>query len=406
MRGFLSVRNPIAKGLAAVAALLLFASCSTPSETVESVTDVASDRPKSWPGPLSGAGGVLTIAAPPGYAERGETKKGVDWVTPFEQSTGCQVNVVSFNKSDQAVQFVNDGGYDLVAVPSDATGRLVSTNLLQPINTNLLSNFTNIVPALRSAPWNTFDSVAYGVSDGRGANLLQYHTKVFKKPPTSWGVTWSPESKFEGKLSILDTPMHFADAAVYLMKSNPELGITNPYALDETQFAAARELVLEQELSVGEYWSDYAKQLDRYKDRKVVLGDGWQVTANLAKARKLPVAVTKPTEGATGWSLSWMIPAKAVNLNCAYRWLDWVVSPEVNASIAEWVGQAPANLDSCAITDDPSHCQTFRARDAKFWQDIYIWQTPTIECADGRTEVECVPYDRWAQTWFELRAAG
>jgi putative spermidine/putrescine transport system substrate-binding protein len=387
-------------------AVILISACGSTEVEVKGEEESIAVIPKPWQGPLSDAGGVLTIAAPVGYAERGDTKKSVDWVTPFEKETGCQVNIVNFNKSDQAVQYVNDGGYDVVAVPSDASGRLVATNLLQPVNTSLITNFSSIVPALRSAPWNTFDSVTYGISDGRGANLLQYHTKVFKKAPTSWATTWAPDNKYQGKLSILDTPMHFADAAIFLMKTAPNLGITNPFALDETQFGAARELVLEQKLSVGEYWADYADQLNKYKNKTLVLGDGWQVTANLAKARKIPVAVTKPVEGASGWSLSWMIPTGSANLNCAYKWLDWVISPEVNAAISEWVGQAPANLDSCSITDDPTHCQTFRARDSKFWEDIYIWQTPTTKCLDGRTEVECVPHDKWASSWFELRATG
>lgn len=388
------------------AILVLVSSCGTKQEISQLSDGSVISKPRPWQGPLSESTGVLTIAAPPGYAERGETKKGVDWVTPFEDETGCQVNVVTFNKSDQGVQFVNDGGYDVVAVPSDATGKLVTTNLLQPVNTNFLKNFEAIVPALRSTPWNTFDGVVYGVSDGRGANLLQYHTKIYKQAPQSWASTWLTDSKNQGKVSILDTPMHFAGAALYLMKSSPELGITDPYALDQDQFVAALQLVLEQKVNVGQYWSDYADQLGQYKSRAAVVGDGWQVTVNLAKARNIPVAVTKPAEGATGWSLTWMIPADATNLNCAYKWLDWVVSTEVNAQIAEWVGQAPANLESCSITDDPSHCQLFRARDSKFWEDVFIWRTPTVKCLDGRTEIECVPAEQWARSWFELRATG
>jgi putative spermidine/putrescine transport system substrate-binding protein len=390
----------------AVVALVLVSACGGEQAAEQKPSEAAVEKMSPWQGPISDAGGVLTIVAPLGYAESGETKKDIDWVTPFEEETGCDVNVVSYNRSDQVVQFVNDGGYDVVAVPSDATGRLFATDSLQPLNTNLVENFEAIVPALRQTPWNTFDSAIYGISDGRGANLLQYHTKVFKKPPPSWGVSWKPDPKHQGKVAILDTPMQFASAALYLMKEDPSLGITNPFALDANQFGVVRDLVLQQKLSVGEYWADYARQLDEYKAGSLVVGDGWQVTANLAKARKIPVAVTKPTEGATGWSVTWMIPAKAANLNCAYKWLDWVVSPEVNAAIAEWVGQAPANLDSCSLTDDPLHCQQFRARDAEFWADIFIWRTPTSACLDGRSEVECVPYDEWARSWFELRAAG
>ena len=46
----------------------------------------------------------------------------------------------------------------------------------------------------------------------------------------------------------------------YLMKTKPDLGITNPYALDDTQFAAAVDLLKKQKPAIGQYWGDYAKQ--------------------------------------------------------------------------------------------------------------------------------------------------
>lgn len=385
---------------------LLLTSCGQGGTATAPNSEASAEKAFAWPGPLSDTGGTVTIAAPPGYAERGETKSQVDWVTPFEEATGCKVNVVAFNRAEQGIQLVKDGGYDVIGMPSESTGRLVSSSLVQPINTDLLTQFDEIVPALKRAPWNTFDSVTYGVSDGRGANLLQYHSKVFKNPPKSWSLLWDPQTQYAGQISILDTPMHFADAAVYLMKSNPELGITDPYSLDYNQFAFVRDLVLQQKPNIGEYWADYAKQLEQFKQKNMVIGDGWQVTQNLAKARNLPVAVTKPEEGSTGWSLTWMIPANATSLNCAYKWIDWVLTPETNAQLAEWVGQAPANLTACILTDDPNHCQAYRARDASFWKDIYIWRTPETVCLDGRTNVECVPYEEWNRTWYALRANG
>ena len=41
--------------------------------------------------------GELNIVAWAGYAEDGSTDPKVDWVTPFEKATGCQVNVKNGN---------------------------------------------------------------------------------------------------------------------------------------------------------------------------------------------------------------------------------------------------------------------------------------------------------------------
>ena len=39
------------------------------------------------------------------------------------------------------------------------------------------------------------------------------------------------------------------------------------------------------------------------------------------------MGTTKPAEGATGWSDTWMIKKDTPNVNCAYLWLNHVVSP-------------------------------------------------------------------------------
>ncbi|MEM1362592.1 MAG: spermidine/putrescine ABC transporter substrate-binding protein, partial [Pseudomonadota bacterium] len=58
--------------------------------------------------------GQLNIVAWPGYIERGETVADFDWVTGFEDATGCMVNVKTANTSDEMVALMNEGGFDLV----------------------------------------------------------------------------------------------------------------------------------------------------------------------------------------------------------------------------------------------------------------------------------------------------
>src|SRR5690348_16673754 len=58
--------------------------------------------------------GQVNILAWPGYAEDGSNDPKVDWVTPFEKQTGCQANVKYFGTSDQAVQLMKTGQYDVV----------------------------------------------------------------------------------------------------------------------------------------------------------------------------------------------------------------------------------------------------------------------------------------------------
>ena len=71
--------------------------------------------------------GEVNILAWPGYAEDGTTDKTVDWVTPFEKETGCQANVKYFGTSDEAVNLMKTGEYDVVSASGDASLRLIAS---------------------------------------------------------------------------------------------------------------------------------------------------------------------------------------------------------------------------------------------------------------------------------------
>jgi electron transfer flavoprotein-quinone oxidoreductase len=78
--------------------------------------------------------GRLDIIAWPGYIERGQTDKAYDWVTRFEQETGCKVNVKTAATSDEMVSLMAKGGYDLVTASGDASLRLIMGKRVQAIN--------------------------------------------------------------------------------------------------------------------------------------------------------------------------------------------------------------------------------------------------------------------------------
>jgi putative spermidine/putrescine transport system substrate-binding protein len=351
-----------------------------------------------------GAGeGQVNVVAWAGYAEDGSNDKTVDWVHPFEKETGCKVNVKVAGTSDEMVSLMKTGEYDTVSASGDASLRLIYGGDVAPVNLSLIPNDKDVFEGLKNKPWNSVDGVPYGVPHGRGANLLMYRTDVVKPAPTSWGAVFDANSPYKGKVTAYDSPIYIADAAVYLMASQPDLGIKNPYALDDKQFQAAVDLLKKQNTIIGEYWSDYTKELQSFKSGNSVLGTTWQVIKNLATADKAPVEAFLPTEGATGWSDTWMIAAKAPHPNCAYKWMNYIISPKVNAQVAEWFGEAPANKLSCEQTTDKQHCTTFHAADEPYWSKVFYWTTPLAQCLDGRTDAKCKDYAAWTQAWTEIK---
>lgn len=344
--------------------------------------------------------GTVSLLAWPGYVEDGSNDPSVDWVTGFETKTGCQVTSKSYGTSDEAVSLMKTGEYDVVAASGDATLRLIAGDDVAPVNTDLIPSYAGVFDFLKNKAWNSVDGQSYGVPHGYGANLLLFNTDVVKPAPTSWSVVFDGASQYSGNVTAYDSPIYIADAAVYLMSTQPDLGITNPYALDDTQFAAAVDLLKAQREHVGEYWSDYLKEIQAFESGDSVVGTTWQVIQNVLAGEVSNTAVVLPDEGATGWSDTWMIASAAKSPNCAYAWLDWIASPEVNAQATAYFGEAPSSQAACDFRDD---CADYHAGDADYASQIWYWTTPIADCVDGRTDVKCIDYSKWTEAWAEIK---
>ncbi|WP_438853511.1 ABC transporter substrate-binding protein [Agromyces sp. M3QZ16-3] len=374
-------------------ALLTLTACGTTSGGGSGSSDDALTE-------LGDAEGQVSILAWPGYVEDGSNDPTVDWVTPFEEETGCEVTSKTYGTSDEAVNLMKTGEYDVVAASGDATLRLIAGGDVAPVNTDLIPNYEGVFDFLKEKEWNSVDGQSYGVPHGYGANLLMYNTETFAEAPTSWDVVFDGASENAGKVTAYDSPIYIADAAVYLMAHQPELGIENPYALDEEQFQAAVDLLKVQRESIGEYWSDYLKEIQAFETGDSVVGTTWQVIQNVLAGSGAPTEVVLPEEGATGWSDTWMVASDAANVNCAYMWLDYIASPEANATATSYFGEAPSSQAACEFRED---CEAYHAGDEEYASQIWYWTTPIAECVDGRTDVECVDYAQWTAAWQEIK---
>jgi putative spermidine/putrescine transport system substrate-binding protein len=236
-----------------------------------------------------------------------------------------------------------------------------------------------------------------------------WNSNDVKPAPKSWSVILDPKeaAKYKGKISAYDDPIYIADAAVYLKAHDPKLGIENPYELNEEQFEAAVNLLKEQRPNVGEYWSEAAKQISAFAGGDDAVGTTWQYQYFELKGAGKPVAASPasqgflPEEGATGWSDTWMISSSAKHPNCMYMWMNWVVSPKVNAEIAEFFGEAPAQTLACEHTANPSFCKEYHAEEPAFWKRVYYWQTPVSDCGNGSSD--CKDYNDWVKAWTSIK---
>ena len=232
--------------------------------------------------------GHLNLIAWEGYAQP-------EWVKPFEKQTGCQVSTKYAGTSSEMVSLMANGGggqYDLVSASGDADLRVIYAGDVRPININLIPSWTQFHPFLKAPAFNTIGGKHYGVSYEFGPNVLLYSTKVFHKAPTSWSVLYS--KKFAGRITVPDNPIQIADAALYLSKTRPSLGITDPYELTTPQFTAAVSLLKSEHPLIKRYWALASQEISLFQSKTTVVGAAWPYQTNTLRAAKVAVADTIP----------------------------------------------------------------------------------------------------------------
>ncbi len=354
--------------------------------------------------PLKGGEGAVNIVAWAGYIERGESDKAYDWVTSFEKETSCKVSVKVASSSDEMVALMNQGGFDLVTASGDASLRLVAGGTVQVIDTKRIPSWGKIDRRLQNAGWHTVQGLHYGAPYQWGPNVLMYNTTVFKKPPTSWSVIFDAQNLPDGKpnkgrIQGFYGAIYIADAALYLMKTKPKLGIKDPYALTEVQYNAALDLLRGQNKIVQRYWDDANKQIDDFKTEGVVAAPSWPFQVNTLQSQKAPVASVFPVEGATGWADTTMMHAKAAHPNCAYAWIEHSLNPVVQGDVAAWFGSNPAVPAACKASKllGKEGC---KANGNDKFTRIAFWRTPVADCGKGKT---CVPYSKWVSDFTAIK---
>ena len=173
------------------------------------------------------------------------------------------------------------------------------------------------------------------------------------------------------------------------MTHKPELGIKDPYELNEEQYKAALELLRQQRTLIGRYWHDAMVQVDDFKNEGVVASSSWPFQVNLLQADKKPVASTIPEEGATGWADTTMMHADAEHPNCAYMWLEHSLSPRCRATSRPGSARCRSVPAACKgnelLTDEGCETNGFD----NFEQDQF-WRTPVAKCAAQEAQLRAL----------------
>ena len=279
--------------------------------------------------------------------------------------------------SDEMVSLMQSGEYDAVSASGDATERLIAGGRSVP------STSARCPATSRSSTTSSCSSGTPSTVSPTGCPMVAAPTcscatprRSARKRPDSWGVMFESGTPADGAMSVYDNPIYIADAALYLMATQPDLGITNPYALDETQFAAAIDLLEQQAGLVGQYWAALHRSADRPRRRDRARRDdvaGHRQPGARQRSHDRRRQAGRGSDRLVGHVDGLRRRRRTPTACCC--WMDWITSPWANAQVAEWFGEAPSNSESCALTANPDHCSLFHAEETEYWEDVWYWTT-------------------------------
>jgi putative spermidine/putrescine transport system substrate-binding protein len=344
--------------------------------------------------------GRLNVIEWPAYTDKSFSAK-------FVKETGCKIHAKDAGSSGEmfAKMHANGGGgggqWDLVSASGDASLRLIYAHDVQPINIKLIPSWKEFINVFKSPAHNTLNGVHYGVSVQWGPNTLIYNTKKVKPAPTNWSAIYS--KKYRGHVTIPNNPIQIADAALYLMKKSPGLGIKDPYELTKAQLTATVKLLKQQKPLLKRFWNYAPDEDTSFKNGDVWLGAGWPYQTLQLQAAHLPIKEIVPVP-TTGWADTWMLAKRAPHPNCAYKWMKYVTQPKVEAKQAIVFGETPVNPLACPYMNkiQKRSCVGYHLKEpASYFQKIKFWKTPIPQCGWTKSQT-CMDYNAWVQAWAQV----
>ena len=99
-----------------------------------------------------------------------------------------------------------------------------------------------------------------------------------------------------------------------------------------------------------------------------------------------------------------MVSSKSKHSNCAYAWMDYITSPQAQAQVAEYFGEAPANTKACDLTADKNFCDAYHATDNGLRrQDLVLDHADLRLPGRPHGRDQCTDYGDWTQAWTEIK---
>ncbi len=327
----------------------------------------------------SAAEGQLSLLVWEGYADP-------SFVKVFEAESGCKVKATYVGSNDDFAPKLAAGGgvYDLLSVSADAAEVLARAGFVEAIDTNKVVEWNNIYETFRTQKALNVDGQVWGVPFTWGANPFLYRTDKISTEPTSIADLWN--AQYKGKIGMWDDKSMLYNTARML-------GIADPFNMTDEELESVKAKLIEQKPLVRKYWSTAGELINLFASDEVWISYTWGglMLGELSK-QNIPVKEFTPKEGADGWADNWMIAKGSSNMECAYKYINYMMSAKGQCGVSKVTGYSATNPVVTKSCMSPEEYKAKHQDDIQFVSKLHMWQAPP------RIEV-------YTNTWNAVKAA-
>lgn len=257
-------------------------------------------------------------------------------IEQFEKETGIEINYkeVQSNEDMQSLLEANPDQYDLAVVTDYMVDIMRQNEYLETLDKEKLPNFKNINPVYQGNYYDENDefSIPYAVSISFLLVNQEGVEELGAEPITSYSDLWQEELK--DNIVVIDWSVEIM--GLVLKSLGYEYNETDPQKVEEAKakLFELRDNIMRFETNTPE---------DSLINGEAVAGfmySNQAVKGQLADEKLEPVF---PTEGMPIYIDSFVMSKEAPNKDNAYKFLNFLLQPEVSAKISEITNFSNAN---------------------------------------------------------------
>jgi spermidine/putrescine transport system substrate-binding protein len=274
-----------------------------------------------------------------------------DVVAMFEEETGIDVQVTFSNNEEMIAKLraTDGGGFDLAQPSQDRiAGVQEEHGIYKPIDLSKIDSSLFIESMLEGTKKNTeFEGEVYGVPHVWGTSGLVLDTKA---APNVKDYTDLCDAAVAGKVSYrLKRPTLIGFA--FAMGMDPYAAYDDPAAYQEMMEKVGAKLT-ECKPNVKAYWTGTDQLINLLRSGEAVASMAWDTGGWQLNEENPDITFVAPTSGALGWIDTFALPAKTRAEDAAYKWINFVMRPEIAAMITTSVGQFTASKGADAFVEE------------------------------------------------------